>query len=137
VADAARRGAGHYAAGPAYAGCGRRSASRRPGRCRATAGTVRQLLIDPGFGFGKNLAHNLALLRHLREFTTLDTPVLVGLSRKSLIGTLTGRNGDERIYGSVALATLAVAAGARIIRAHDVAATVDAVKVAAAVTGGG
>jgi dihydropteroate synthase len=109
----------------------------RVAAARAAGFGADQLLIDPGFGFGKNLTHNLTLLRHLREFTAADTPVLVGLSRKSLIGTLTGRTSDDRIYGSVALATLAVAAGARIIRAHDVAATVDAVKVAAAVTGGG
>ncbi len=95
-----------------------------------------QLLVDPGFGFGKNLKHNLTLLRHLGELATLDAPLLVGLSRKSLLGTLTGRGADERIHGSIALAVLAVAAGARIVRAHDVAATVDALKVTAAVIGG-
>lgn len=95
-----------------------------------------QLLVDPGFGFGKTLAHNLTLLRHLREFAALDAPLAVGLSRKSLIGTLTGRNGDERVHGSIALAVLAVAGGARLVRAHDVAATVDALKVTAAVIGG-
>ena len=96
-----------------------------------------QILLDPGFGFGKNLEHNLTLLRHLREITSMGPPVLVGLSRKSLIGTLTGRTGSERVHGSLALAVLAVAAGARIVRSHDVAATVDALKVTAAVIGGG
>jgi dihydropteroate synthase len=95
-----------------------------------------QLLVDPGFGFGKTLAHNLTLLRHLRELASLDAPLAVGLSRKSLIGTLTGRSGDERVHGSIAVAVLAVAGGARLVRAHDVAATVDALKVTAAVIGG-
>jgi dihydropteroate synthase len=96
-----------------------------------------QVLVDPGFGFGKNLNHNLTLLRQLGELASLGVPLLVGLSRKALLGTLTGRGADERIHGSIALAVLAVAAGARIVRAHDVAATVDALKVTAAVTGGG
>ena len=103
---------------------------------RAAGVAADQLLVDPGFGFGKTLAHNLTLLRHLREFAALDAPLAVGLSRKSLIGTLTGRRGDERLHGSIALAVLAVAAGARLVRAHDVAATVDALRVTAAVTGG-
>ncbi|HEY2809183.1 MAG TPA: dihydropteroate synthase [Steroidobacteraceae bacterium] len=95
-----------------------------------------QILVDPGFGFGKNLGHNLTLLRHLRELASLEAPLLVGLSRKALLGTLTGRGADDRVHGSVALAVLAVAAGARIVRAHEVAATVDALKVTAAVIGG-
>jgi dihydropteroate synthase len=104
---------------------------------RAAGLAADQILVDPGFGFGKNLGHNLTLLRHLRELASLDAPLLVGLSRKSLLGTLTGRGADERVHGSVALAVLAVAAGARIVRAHEVAATVDALKVTAAVIGGG
>ena len=95
-----------------------------------------QLLVDPGFGFGKTLTHNLTLLRHLRELAALDAPLMVGLSRKALIGTLTGRSAAERVPGSIALAVLAVAGGARLVRAHDVAATVDALKVTAAVIGG-
>jgi dihydropteroate synthase len=95
-----------------------------------------RLLIDPGFGFGKTMAHNLALLRQLDRLCSLGVPVLVGLSRKSMIGTLTGRAAGERVHGSVALAVLAVTRGARIVRAHDVAATVDALKVTAAVMGG-
>ncbi len=108
----------------------------RVAAARAAGVAADQILVDPGFGFGKNLTHNLTLLRHLRELATLDAPLLVGLSRKSLIGTLTGRAGGERIHGSIALAVLAVAGGARIVRAHDVAATVDALKVTAAVIGG-
>jgi dihydropteroate synthase len=108
----------------------------RVAAARAAGLTADQLLVDPGFGFGKTMAHNLTLLRHLREITAAATPVLVGLSRKSLIGTLTGRDAAERVHGSVALAVLAVAAGARVVRAHDVAATVDALKVTAAVLRG-
>jgi dihydropteroate synthase len=108
----------------------------RVAAARAAGVAADQILVDPGFGFGKSMAHNLTLLRHLRELATVDAPLLVGLSRKSLIGTLTGRAGGERIHGSIALAVLAVAGGARIVRAHDVAATVDALKVTAAVIGG-
>jgi dihydropteroate synthase len=96
-----------------------------------------RLAVDPGFGFGKTLEHNLTLLRRLGELAADGVPVLVGLSRKSMLGTLTGRTAGERVYGSVALAVIAALAGARIVRAHDVAATVEALKVAAAVQGGG
>jgi dihydropteroate synthase len=105
--------------------------------CRAAGFASEQLLIDPGFGFGKTFAHNLTLLRHLSELTRADVPLLVGLSRKALLGTLTGRAAAERVYGSVALAVLAAERGARIIRAHDVAATVDALRVVAALDEGG
>ncbi|MDW8258122.1 MAG: dihydropteroate synthase [Gammaproteobacteria bacterium] len=98
-----------------------------------TAGIApERLAVDPGFGFGKTHWHNLELLRRLEQFAELGRPVLVGLSRKSLLGFLTGRPIGERLAGSIALATLAVASGARIVRAHDVAATLDAVRVAAA-----
>jgi dihydropteroate synthase len=103
--------------------------------CLAAGIEVQRIAIDPGFGFGKTREHNLTLLRHLRELTTGGLPVLVGLSRKSMVGTLTGRPPGERVNGSVALAVVAALAGARIIRAHDVAATVDALQVVAAVTG--
>ncbi len=103
--------------------------------CRAAGVAPQRLTIDPGFGFGKTLEHNLELLRHLRELASGEWPVLVGLSRKSIVGTLTGRAAGERIHGSVALAVIAALNGARIIRAHDVAATVDALKVVAAVEG--
>jgi len=97
--------------------------------------TPERLVVDPGFGFGKTLEHNLALLRRLGELAADGPAVLVGLSRKSMLGTLTGRAAGERLYGSVALAVIAALNGARIIRAHDVAATVEALKVTAAVQG--
>jgi dihydropteroate synthase len=102
------------------------------------AGVARErIAIDPGFGFGKTMAHNLALLNALSQLGSPDLPVLVGLSRKAMLGTITGKPTAERLHGSIALATVAVLNGARIIRAHDVAETVDAVKVAAAVLEGG
>lgn len=103
--------------------------------CRAAGVAPQRITVDPGFGFGKTLEHNLELLRHLRELVSGEWPVLVGLSRKSIVGTLTGRAAGERVHGSVALAVIAAMNGARIIRAHDVAATVDALKVVAAVEG--
>lgn len=100
----------------------------------AQAGIPREhLLIDPGFGFGKNLDHNLSLLRHLPELHALGAPLLVGVSRKSMIGAITGASVDERVPGSVAAAVLAVWLGAKIVRVHDVKPTVDALKVVAAV----
>jgi dihydropteroate synthase len=102
------------------------------------AGIARErIVIDPGFGFGKTLAHNLTLLRSLSRLGELGAPILVGLSRKAMLGTILGKPVDQRLHGSIALATVAVLNGARIIRAHDVAETVDAVKVAAAVLEGG
>lgn len=99
------------------------------------AGMARgRLLVDPGFGFGKTLRHNLELLRGLQRFEALGVPVLVGISRKSMLGTLTGRPVDERLAGSLAAAVLAAERGARVIRVHDVAATVDALKIWQAVT---
>jgi dihydropteroate synthase len=92
-----------------------------------------RVLVDPGFGFGKTAAHNLTLLRHLRELAPPGIPLVVGLSRKSLIGHVTGAPMQERLAGSVALAALAVRAGAHLVRAHDVAATVQAVELAHAV----
>jgi dihydropteroate synthase len=110
--------------------------AERVAAARAAGIAGDQLLIDPGFGFGKNMAHNLTLLRQLRVLTDGEVPVLVGLSRKSMIGTLTGRDTAGRVHGSVALAVLAVTQGARIVRAHDVAATVEALAVTAAFIGG-
>lgn len=104
----------------------------RVAACRAVGFDSGQIVIDPGFGFGKTFEHNLTLLRHLRELALPQVPLLAGLSRKALIGKLTGRAAGERLYGSVALAVIAALNGARIIRAHDVAATVDALKVVAA-----
>jgi dihydropteroate synthase len=103
--------------------------------CRTAGVSSDRIVIDPGFGFGKTLEHNLELLRRLGELTA-GLPLLVGLSRKSIVGKLTGRGAGERVYGSVALAVIAALNGARIIRAHDVAATVDALRTVAAVTGG-
>jgi dihydropteroate synthase len=109
----------------------------RVAACAAAGIGAGRVLIDPGFGFGKTVEHNLTLLRRLAELTCADAALLVGLSRKALLGTLTGRPVTERSAGSVALAVLAAQRGARIIRAHDVAATRDALKVVAAVAGGG
>ena len=88
-----------------------------------------RIVIDPGFGFGKTLDHNLELLRRLRELTDLDVPVLAGWSRKSSLGQLTGRAAQDRLAASVAAALIAVQHGASIVRAHDVAATRDALAV--------
>ncbi|MDE2196197.1 MAG: dihydropteroate synthase [Gammaproteobacteria bacterium] len=101
--------------------------------CIAAGIQSEQILIDPGFGFGKTLDHNLQLLRQLHEFTMLGQPLLVGLSRKSMIGTLLGKVPvAERLQGSVAAAVVAVLRGAQLIRCHDVAPTVAALRVAAA-----
>jgi dihydropteroate synthase len=104
-------------------------------RCLVAGVAPERIAIDPGFGFGKTLEHNLELLRHLGELSAEGWPVLVGLSRKSIAGTLTGRGAGERVHGSVALAVLAALNGARIVRAHDVPATVDALKIVAAFQG--
>lgn len=93
-----------------------------------------RLVIDPGFGFGKSLEHNLTLLRNLGKFGAL-APVLAGISRKSMLGLITGRDVDDRVYASVAAALLAVTKGAKIVRVHDVAATRDALAVFNAVEG--
>lgn len=93
------------------------------------------LVIDPGFGFGKTLAHNLTLLKELSRFKALGVPLLVGISRKSTIGQILGdRPVDQRLYGSLAAAVLALQQGADILRVHDVAATVDVLKVWRAVS---
>ena len=99
--------------------------------CEAAGIGRQRIAIDPGFGFGKSLEHNLTLLRRLDDIAAIGCPVLVGLSRKGMIGTITGRASDARVAGSVAAAVIAVQRGARIVRTHDVAATVDALKVAA------
>jgi dihydropteroate synthase len=105
---------------------------RRVNDCKNLGVESDRLVVDPGIGFGKRLEHNLALLRQLDRLRELSLPILVGVSRKSLIGALTGRGVGERLPGSIALATASVLAGASIIRAHDVGPTVDAVKIAAA-----
>jgi dihydropteroate synthase len=79
-----------------------------------------RIVIDPGFGFGKTVQHNLSLLANLEAFQVLQLPILVGLSRKGMLGTLTGRSVDDRLAGGLAAAVLAVAHGAHIVRTHDV-----------------
>ncbi len=107
---------------------------RRIDACVAGGIPRDRLLLDPGFGFGKTLKHNLALSRRLGEFNRLGLPLLVGISRKSMIGAiLNNAPVDERLYGSLAAAVLALEQGAAIIRVHDVKPTVDAVKVVNAV----
>lgn len=98
------------------------------------AGIARErILLDPGFGFAKTLEHNLRLFRHLERLHVLGRPLLVGVSRKSMIGKVLDKPVDGRLSGSLALAALAVAKGAQIIRVHDVAETVDVVRMIAAV----
>lgn len=94
-----------------------------------------RLIIDPGFGFGKSLEHNLELLSHLSRFKALGVPLLVGLSRKSMLGKITGRDVDDRLAASVTAAVLSVIKGANIVRVHDVKATKDALAVVQAVEG--
>ncbi|MEX2963063.1 dihydropteroate synthase [Microbulbifer sp. TYP-18] len=102
----------------------------------AAAGIARQrILLDPGFGFGKTDAHNLALLRELQSLAPAGVPLLAGLSRKSMIGRLLQREVDQRLPGSLALALLAAQRGVRILRVHDVAATADVLRCLALVEG--
>ncbi len=103
--------------------------------CRAAGIDAGRLLIDPGFGFGKDLAHNLELMRHLHRFLDMGHPLLVGVSRKAMIGGILDVPVNDRLYGSLALATLAVWQGAAIVRSHDVRPTVDAVRICHAVRG--
>ena len=97
--------------------------------CEAAGIARDRIVIDPGFGFGKTMAHNLILLRSLPVLTQTGYPVLAGLSRKATIGRITGRDVSERMAGSVAAALAAVARGAAIVRVHDVRETVDALNV--------
>lgn len=101
--------------------------------CRDAGIPREQLLIDPGFGFGKTFAHNMSLLRHLRHFTDLGLPLLAGLSRKSMIGAILDAAVDERLYGSLTAAVIAALNGASILRVHEVGPTVQALKVVTAV----
>ena len=92
-----------------------------------------QIIIDPGFGFGKTVQHNLEIMKGLPSLKELNVPVLLGVSRKSTIGAIINRDVEERLYGSVALASLAAWLGVAIIRAHDIQATIDAVEIVHAV----
>jgi len=101
--------------------------------CLAVGICREQLLLDVGFGFGKTLSHNLELLRRLTEFEAFNLPLLVGMSRKSMLGTILGGAAvDERLYAGIAAATIAVMNGANIVRTHDVRATKDAIAVVSA-----
>jgi dihydropteroate synthase len=101
----------------------------RVAACEAAGIGRERLVVDPGFGFGKTLEHNLALLKHLDRLQELGLPVLAGLSRKSMLGTLTGRDVDQREFAGVAAHLAAVARGARLLRVHNVAAMRDALVV--------
>ena len=101
----------------------------RADACVAAGIARERIVLDPGFGFGKTLAHNLQLLRALPELAATGYPVMVGLSRKSSLGLITGRDASERMPASLAAALAAVARGASIVRVHDVRETVDALKV--------
>jgi dihydropteroate synthase len=117
---------------PAYAsvvGEIRAFLARRAAACIDAGIAASRIVVDPGFGFGKTVAHNLALLRDLGAITTLGYPVLAGLSRKSTLGTITGRDVGERMAASVAAALAAALRGARILRVHDVRETIDALAV--------
>lgn len=95
--------------------------------CEAAGISRSNLILDPGFGFGKKARHNLRLMKHLSDFTEMDLPVLVGVSRKSIIGAMLNVSVDQRLAGSLALASIAVWQGAKIIRSHDVRETVQAI----------
>jgi len=103
-------------------------------RAAESAGiAAERVVLDPGFGFGKRTAHNLALLQDLAAIKVLGRPLLVGLSRKSVLGQLLGNDVDERLHASIAASVISVMKGASIVRVHDVKATADALKVVAAV----
>ena len=109
----------------------------RADSCREAGVDGDNILVDPGIGFGKTVDHNLALLRHLDELTELGYPVLVGTSRKSLVGKVLDRPLGERVHGDCAVVAWAVARGADIVRVHDVGAMRDAVRMTTALMGGG
>ena len=94
---------------------------------------INRILLDPGFGFGKTCAHNIALIQQLERFAVLGQPLLVGLSRKSVLGQMTGNDVDARLYASIAASVIAAQKGAKILRVHDVKATVEALKVVSAI----
>jgi dihydropteroate synthase len=114
----------------------RRFLAERIFACEMSGIDKKRIIVDPGFGFGKTLEHNLALLRALDQFAALGVPLMVGLSRKAMIGTLTGRDINGRAVGSAAAAMIAVQRGAMIVRVHDVAVTWDALAVWNAVASG-
>lgn len=107
--------------------------SERMAACAAAGIPNERIVLDPGFGFAKNLSHNLSLFKHMERLHALGRPLLVGVSRKSMIGQALERGVTQRLYGSLGLAALAVTKGAHIVRVHDVAETVDVVRMIAAV----
>jgi dihydropteroate synthase len=109
----------------------------RVNACRTAGIAADRLVLDPGIGFGKRLAHNLSLLASLPTLGESGLPLLIGVSRKAMLGTLLGKDPEHRVYGGVAVAAAAVLGGASILRVHDVAETLDAVKVATALRDAG
>lgn len=109
--------------------------SGRIATCGQAGIAINRLVIDPGFGFGKTLEHNLALLKHLAQLTDLNVPLLAGMSRKSMLGALTGKPVDQREYAGIAAHLAAIHRGASILRVHDVAAMKDALAVWQAIEG--
>ncbi|KPX02013.1 dihydropteroate synthase [Pseudomonas syringae pv. coryli] len=107
--------------------------AERMKQCVAAGIGQQQIILDPGFGFAKTLEHNLSLFKHMEALHALGRPLLVGVSRKSMIGAVLGRPVDQRLSGGLALAVLAMAKGARILRVHDVAETADVMRMIAAV----
>ncbi|MBZ5488791.1 dihydropteroate synthase [Halomonas aquamarina] len=107
--------------------------AQRVAQCEAAGLERSRMLLDPGFGFGKTVEHNLRLLKYMSALQALELPLLVGMSRKSMIGKVLGRSVQERLAGGLALSAMAVERGARILRVHDVGPTVDAVNMAWAV----
>jgi dihydropteroate synthase len=107
--------------------------AERLDQCAAVGIPAERIILDPGFGFAKTLAHNLSLFKHMEALHALGRPLLVGVSRKSMIGNALGRPVGERLYGGLALAALALTKGARILRVHDVAETIDVVRMIEAV----
>jgi dihydropteroate synthase len=101
----------------------------RSNACEEAGIAKDKILFDPGYGFGKSLEHNYTLVKHLPSLMKLGYPVLVGMSRKSMIGNLLNRKVDERLAGSISLATIVAQMGAQIIRVHDVKETADAVNI--------
>ena len=106
---------------------------RRIAACEAAGITSDRVLLDPGFGFGKTVEHNLRLLNNLQHFRALGYPLLIGTSRKSMVGAVLNKDVDQRLYGSLATVACAVMQNAEIIRVHDVAATADVVRMTQAI----